>query len=139
MNGERKHTPPEILNRGSLLTYQEDGRERCFGYLFECPGHGIFEPAFGKLEVTPGESATHNQLLSQGEIEGLDQQCAIGMGGMFYIRKTEGQTTVVTWLGQEVSRDVRINGQVLTFRRKAMTFRGQLHKDQDAFGFKRIQ
>jgi hypothetical protein len=46
----------QILNRGSLLTYQEQGQERCFGYLFEFRGHGIYEPAFGKLEVTSAEA-----------------------------------------------------------------------------------
>ena len=138
MNGHQKRTPPEILNRGSLLTYQDDGGERCFGYLFEFPGHGVFEPTFGKLEVTPGETQTHNQSLSRAEIEGLDARCAVGMGGMFYLRKTGQQTVVVTWLGEEVSQDVHINGPMLTFRRKAMTFRGRLRRDQDAFGFKRI-
>jgi hypothetical protein len=137
MKGPRK--PPEILNRGSLLTYQDGGRERCLGYLFEFPGHGIFEPSFGKLEITPEEAKTHNQLLSQGELDGLDNHCATGMGGRFYTRKVDGQTRVVTWLGEEVSRDVRLQGPVLTFRRKGMAVRGRLRQDQDAFGFKRIQ
>ena len=87
MKGHRKRKPPGILNRGSLLTYQDEGRERCLGYLFEFPGHGIFEPTFGKLEVTSEEAKTHNQLLSQGEIEGLDKHCGVGMGGMFYTQE----------------------------------------------------
>jgi hypothetical protein len=131
--------PSEILNRGSLLTYQDKGQERCFGYLFGFPGHGIFEPNFGKLEVTSGEAATHNRLLSQAEIEGLDQNCAVGMGGLFYTRKAAGQTRVMTWLGEEVSRNVQVHGKVLTFQRKGMKFRGRLRTDQDAFSFKRIQ
>jgi len=139
VNGDRKRTPPEILNRGRLLAYQDDGRERCFGYLFEFAGHGIFDPTFGKLEVTSEEAKTHNRLLSHGEIEGLDNHCATGMAGMFYTRKTECQTAVVTWLGEEVSRDLRIKGQTLTFRRKGMTFRGRLHANRDVFSFKRIQ
>jgi hypothetical protein len=139
MNGHRKRTLPEILNRGSLLTYLDEGAERCLGYLFEFPGHGVFEPTFGKLKVTSEEAKTHNQLLSQGEIEGLDKHCAVGLGGVFYTKKTDRQTLVVTWLGEEVSQDVRIQGQVLTFRRKGMIFRGRLRQDQDAFGFKRIQ
>lgn len=138
MKGNRKRRPPEILNRGSLLTYQDNGRERCFGYLFEFPGHGIFEPTFGKLKVTSGEAKTHNRLLSQGEINGLDNHCATGMGGMFYTRQGEGRMIVVTWLGEEVSRDVQVHGNVLTFRRKAMTFRGRLRKTEDCFAFKRI-
>jgi len=138
MNGHRKHTPPQILNRGSLLTYQDDGQERCFGYLFEFAGHGIFDPTFGKLEVTSEEAKTHNRLLSQGEIEGLDNHCVTGMGGMFYTRKMDCQTLVITWLGEEVSRDVHVTGRTLTFRRKGMTFRGRLHPNRNVFSFRRI-
>ena len=75
---------PEILHRGSLLTYYDHGIERCFGYLFDFPGHGVFEPTFGKLDVSAEDASTHNQLLSQAEIDGLDQNCAVGLGGMFY-------------------------------------------------------
>ncbi len=139
MSAGRKREPPEILHRGSLLTYRDHGRERCFGYLFEFPGHGIFEPTFGKLAVNAEEVKTHNRLLSQGEIEGLDQHCGVGGGGTFYTRRTESQTIVVTWLGQEVSREVRVKGSVLTFRRKGMTFRGRLRREQDAFAFRRIR
>ena len=136
---KNKLKTPEILNRGSLLTYQDTGRERCFGYLMEFAGHGIYEPTFGKLAVTSAEASTHNQLLSQAEIQGLDNHCAVGLGGTFYTRKNERQTLVVTWLGEEVSREVQVRGQVLTFRRQAMTFRGRLRRDEDCFGFKRIQ
>jgi hypothetical protein len=139
MKGRRKQAPAEILNRGSLLTYLDKGRERCLGYLFEFPGHGIFEPTFGKLDLTAQEAQTHNQLLSQGEIEGLDQHCAVGMRGVFYTRQADKQTVIITWLGEEVSREVQIHGSVLTFHRKGMTFRGRLRQQQDAFAFKRIQ
>lgn len=130
---------PEILNRGSLLTYQDNGRERCLGYLMEFPGHGIYEPTFGKLEVTSEEARTHNALLSQGEIAGLEHNCAVGMGGTFYTRKADGRTIVVTWVGDEVSQDVQIKNNVLTFHRKAMTFQGRLRKDRDCFAFKRVE
>lgn len=130
---------PTIRNRGSLLTYQDNGHERCFGYLFEFPEHGIYEPTFGKLDVTSEEARTHNQLLSQAEIEGLDKNCAVGMGGTFYTKKVNGHAVVITWLGTEVSWDVRLRGDVLTFQRKGMSFRGHLRKDEDCFGFKRIE
>lgn len=134
-----KAKTPTILNRGSLLDYQDNGHERCFGYLFECPEHGIYEPAFGKLDVTSEESRTHNQLLSQADIEGLDNNCAVGMGGMFYTKNVDSRTLVVTWVGAEVSRDVRLRGEVLTFKRRELTFPGRLLKNQDCFRFKRIQ
>ena len=130
---------PEILHRGSLMTYQDNGQERCLGYLFDFPGRGVYEPTFGKLDVTSEEAKTHNQLLSRAEIEGLDQNCAVGLGGMFYTRKADGHTVVATWLGEEVSREVRVNGNVLTFTRKGMTFRGRLRQNEDCFCFRRIQ
>jgi len=64
---------PKILHQGSLMTHRDNRRERCFGYMFEFPGHGIFELTFGRLDVSSEDAKTHNQLLSQGEIAGLDQ------------------------------------------------------------------
>jgi hypothetical protein len=136
---KRTQSTPEIRHCGSLLTYQDKGTERCFGYLFNFPGHGVYEPTFGKLEVTPEEARTHNQLLSRAEVEGLDSNCAVGLGGMFYTRKAEGRPIVVTWLGEEVSREVQVHGQVLSFTRKGMTFRGRLRRGEDCFAFTRIQ
>jgi len=135
----KRRLPPAIRNRGSLLTYHDTGRERCFGYLFEFIGHGIYEPTFGKLDVDSAEARTHNQLLSQAEIKGLDENCAVGRGGTFYLKTEHGQPVVATWLGEVVSRDVQVRGQVLTFRRRVMTFRGRLRRHEDCFNFKRIQ
>src|SRR5690349_17147802 len=134
-----KRKIPEILNRGSLMTYQDNGTERCFGYMFHFPGHGIFEPTFGKLEVTPEEAKAHNSLLSRAGMEGLDKKCAVGLGGMFYTRKAEGRTVVVTWIGHKVSQAVEIKGSVLTFRRNGMEFRGRLREPEDCLWFKRVQ
>ena len=131
--------PPEILHRGNLLTYKDSGTERCLGYLLHFPGHGVFEPTFGKLDVSAEEAITHNQLLSQAEIDGLDQNCGVGLGGRFYTKKAEGRAIVATWLGQEVSREVQVRGHALTFTRKGMIFRGRLRREDDCFFFKRIQ
>jgi hypothetical protein len=134
-----KRKTPEIQNRGSLMTYRDNGSDRCFGYLFHFPEHGVFEPTFGKLDVTVEEANTHNRLLSQAEINGLDQNCAVGLGGIFYTKKENGHTIVATWFGEEVSRSVQIQGRVLTFNRSGMTFRGRRRQDQDCFCFKRIR
>ena len=139
MKSAKTRKAPAIRHRDSLMTYHDDGRERCFGYLLECPGHGIFEPTFGKLKVSSREAKTHNELLSQGEIAGLDQNCAIGMRGTFYIRKPNGQSIVTTWLGEEVSRDVQVRGRVIMFNRNGMTFRSRLPQEEDWFHFKRIR
>ena len=121
------------------MTYPDNHRERCLGYLFEFPGHGIFEPTFGKTEVSSEEATAHNRLLSEAQTQGLDNNCAVGMGGLFYAKKENGQLIVVTWLGDEVSRDVRVQGNVITFQRKGMTFRGRLRQNEDCFFFKRIE
>jgi hypothetical protein len=131
--------PPKILNRGSLLTYRDNTSERCFGYLFNSPGRGVFEPTFGKLDVSAEDTHTHNQLLSQAEIDGLDQNCGVGLGGRFYTRKAEGRTIVATWFGQEVSREVQVRGAALAFTRKGMTFRGRLRRKEDCFFFTRVR
>ncbi len=132
-NRQAEQTAPVLT-----LTYRDNGAERCFGYLFDFPGHGVFEPTFGKLDVSAEDAKTHNQLLSQAEIDGLGQNCVVGLGGMFYTRKAEGRTIVATWLGQEVSREVRVRGALLTFTRKGMKFRGRLRREEDCFFFKRI-
>jgi hypothetical protein len=139
MKSRSHKNAPEILHRGSLMTYQDNGSERCFGYLFDFPGHGVFEPTFGKLDASAEEARTHNQLLSQAEIQGLDRNCAVGLGGMFYTKRANGHPVVTTWLGEEVSRAVRVTGHVLTFTRNGMTFRCRLRRDQDCFCFKRVR
>ena len=139
MKPAKTRKTPEIRHRGSLMTYQDQGRDRCFGYLLGFPGHGVFEPTFGKLDVSSAEAKTHNELLSKGELAGLDQNCAVGMGGMFYTKRKNGHASITTWLGEEVSRDVQVNGNVITFNRNGMTFRGRLRPDEDCFHFKRIR
>ena len=80
-----------------------------------------------------------DRILSQAEIDGLDRNCAVGMGGVFYTKTFASKRLVVTWLGDEVSREVEVKGNTLTFRRKGMVFRGRLHREADCFSFKRIR
>jgi len=121
------------------MTYKEGDHEVCFGFLMNFTGNGIYEPNFGRMPVSPQEADIHNRLLSEGSIKGLDENCKVGMMGTFYVGKNGEQPVVQTWTGEEVSRDVEVHGQTITFRRKGKTFRGRLHKDADYFGFKRIQ
>ena len=129
---------PELRHRGSLMTYEAGGCECCLGYLMEFPGRGVYEPTFGKLEVTAEEARAHNQCLSEGEIAGLDQNCTVGMRGRFYVRRDNEHTVVTTWIGQEVSREVQLRGQTLTFTRLGRHFRGRLRRDNDSLKFQRI-
>lgn len=126
---------PTILNKGSLLTYKDGDKEFHLNYLFAFEGHGIYEPNLGMVDVTKEEAETHNKLLSDGEISGLDT-CEIGMGRNFYPSKD--RKTVSTWASGLVSKDVTVNGQVITFRRKGRTFSGRLRKHDESVFFKRI-
>ncbi len=121
------------------MTYREGDSERCLGYLVHFASRGVFEAVFGRLEVSVEEAQKHNRLLSQGEIDGLDQHCAVGMGGTFYCCQDNGHCLVITWLGQVVSREVRLVNQIITFVRQGRTFRGRLRPGRDCFSFKRIQ
>jgi len=121
-----------ITNNHGLLV--NDGT--LVGYLFNFQGHGIFSPD-GKVEVTAEQVDTHNRLLADAEIKGLDDNCQVGQRGTFYYVK--GQVT--TFTGNVVASPslVRVNGKSITFQRGTRLFRGTLQKDADCFNFKRIK
>lgn len=133
---------PTLENLGSLITYKdEDGTDRCLGYLMDFgPERGVFDANFGKVEVTKEQADTHNKLLDEAELKGLDANCEVGMGGSFYFRSgnVAEVNRVTTFLGTLVSDSVRVerSGHV-TFVRADKTYRGKLRKDQDLFNFKR--
>ena len=131
-----KRTPP-LEHKGSLITYRDGDGERCLGYLFHSAEHGTYDAALGRVDVTREEADVHNRLLSEALIKGLDERCAVGMGGTFYLR-TGSSAQVRTWTGDVVSSDVAIRGDAITFCRKGMTFRGRLPKDGQAFHFRRV-
>ena len=122
-----------IRNDGGLLI--DEGRGCCVGFLFNFEGHGIFSPD-GRVEaITPEQAETHNKLLSEALITGLDTNCEVGQGGTFYYSPTKG---VTTWVGTLVSNNVTVHGQSIKFSRNGKRFRGRLRKDADCFNFRRI-
>jgi hypothetical protein len=121
----------KLKNNDGLWTDEETGA--CVGYLMDFTGKGVFSPD-GKVDITPEQAKTHNDLLSQGEIKGLDENCQVGMQGTFYYIKGQVQT----FMGAVVSADVSVNGQSITFRRNGRVFRGRLQRDADCFNFRRI-
>ncbi len=129
---------PEFKHLGSLITVEQDGQETALGYLFDAPGHGIYDAHFGGVGVTSEDAKTHNQLLDQALIKGLEENCRVGLGGTFYCSRTSGKTEVRTWLGTIVSERAVLRGNVLTFQRKGMKFRGRVRKDEDCFNFRRV-
>lgn len=58
-------TMPKLLHKGSLITFLPKGcdKEQCLGYLMHFKGHGVYEPTFGKVDVTPQEADAHNAAL----------------------------------------------------------------------------
>ena len=108
--------------------------EHCVGYLFDFGGHGIFSPD-GAMQVTKEQAETHNGLLAQAELDGLDKNCEVGQYGTFYFAKGQVQT----WTGVLVSSDVICKGQSVTFRRNGKVYRGRLQKYADCFNFRRIK
>lgn len=131
---------PQLENLGSLITYKENGVDRCLGYLLSFEGKGVYEPSFGRVEVSAEHAAAHNKCLSFAEIEGLDH-CEIGQCGSFYYTQLPGdgaRVVVKTFTGDLVSSDAERKGKILTFRRKGKTFRGKISDNENLFLFKRI-
>ena len=100
-------------------------------------GHGVYEPTLGRVDVTPQEADAHNTALSRAEIDGLDNNCRVGMGGAFYLGASGGKSIIRTFIGDLVAEDVTARGRGVTFRRKGMTFKGR-RRDDDLLFFKRV-
>ena len=125
-----------IENHNGLLV--KDGQ--CLGYLFNFTGHGVFSPDGIASSITPEQVDTHNAVLAQAEIKGLDDCCEVGQHGTFYYINGRVQTFTSAIVAEGCS--VRKAGQVITFARNVggikKVFRGRLQKDADCFNFKRI-
>ena len=125
-----------LENVGSLITFN-DG-DRCLGYLWHAEGHGTFDANLGRVDVSKDNADTHNRLLDDALLNGLDENCQVGQGGTFYVGQHEGRTAIKTFLGTLISADVSLKGQSLTFRRKGRTFRGRMSRQHDLFNFRRV-
>ena len=121
-----------IQNENGLLI--DTNSNRCIGYLIDFSGRGIYSP-IGKVEITEETAKRHNELLSEAELAGLDNNCQIGQCGTFYFIGKQ----VTTFMGLIVSTNIRLVGNTITFTRNGKTFRGKLQKDADCFNFRRIK
>lgn len=126
-----------LENIGSLITYKnEEGQEQSLGHLLVHEGRA-FDPSFGCVDVSPADAKTHNQLLDEALLSGLDN-CRIGQGGHFYwVRKPN--LRVHTWTGLLVSDNVSVQGRNITFRRNGMVFSGKITKGVESFNFVRTE
>lgn len=127
-----------LENLGSLVTYKDGEQDRCLGYLMHFTGHGVYDAALGRVEVTPEQADIHNKLLDGAMLKGLDENCRVGQGGSFYVGSIEGRTAIKTFVGTVVSAQVTINGRSLTFRRNGNIFRGRMSNQHDLFNFRRV-
>ena len=129
-------TRENLENIGSLITIK--GTDACLGDLMHFDGHGTYDPNHGLVPVSKEEADTHNKLLDEARLQGLDRNCEVGQGSFFYFAGKAPDRKVTTFIGTVVSTDVRVKGQSITFVRKGKTFRGRLCKDADSFNFRRV-
>src|ERR1039458_5568344 len=119
---------PLLDNLGSLITYRDEGKDRCLGYLLSTEPWGVCDSTFGKVDVTPEQAAIHNKLLDEASLLGLDEGCEVGQGGTFYATTEDGRPVVRTWIGTLISDQCQKEGRSLTFWRADKKFRGTTTK-----------
>ena len=142
----RKCPPlPKLDNIGSLITFEDGDRTCCLGYLMHFEGRGVYDPTYGRVEVSPEDADEHNRLLDKGMVEGLDNQCEVGQGNCFYVSFADGRWMVRTFTGTLISNRVRVvmkpRGMYFIFARDGRKFRGRKrpgYAGEDVF-FKRIK
>lgn len=125
---------PKIVNDHGLLMVGD----QLLGHLLHFPGHGVYEPNLGMVDIKPDDVDEHNKLLDQALIQGLDGTCKVGEGGTFYFGKKDGKKIVTTFTGVVVSDQVDNTRVSITFRRNGRVFRGRKMKDADCFNFRRV-
>jgi hypothetical protein len=137
----RKRKPPKLENKGSLITYKENGQDVCLGALWYAEGHGRYDPTHGRVDVTKEEAEIHNRELDNAMLVGLDDQCQVGQGAMFYAHPKASESSnikVTTFNGTVVAIAHRYGKVMLAFTRHGRGFSGRIRKDADCVRFKRI-
>jgi hypothetical protein len=97
------------------------------------PEHGVYDADLGRVEVTPEVAQRHNQVFDGIMVKGLDENCAVGQGGQFYV----SGNTVKTWLGTVLGEAKKVRA-TLTFNRKGKTFKGKVSKGEETGFFERV-
>jgi hypothetical protein len=134
----KAETHPTFEHVGAVITYKDEGGDRCLGYLVCFEGLGVYAPSFGRVEVRRENADIHNRLLDAAMLEGLDQNCEIGMGGSFYVGTQDQRLVIKTFLGALVSSDCTQHGRVVTFSRGGKHYRGRTSRDRGLFNFRRV-
>ncbi len=137
----------KLFHIGSLITCTL-GRskvEECLGYLWAPEGHdGVYDPTYGKVNVSREDANTHNAELSKALVNGLDT-CAIGQWGSFYFN--DDKKAVNTFTGEVVAHRDNVSIKavpgklgkfIITFAYNGRVFRGEWSRNSDLFHFERI-
>jgi hypothetical protein len=122
-----------LENKDGLLTYEEDEVSCCLGYLMDFHAHGVYDATHGRVDVTPEDAQKHNQVFDAMMVKGLDENCAVGQGGHFYV----SGNTVKTWLGTVLGTAKKVRA-TYTFTRNGKTFRGKVSQGEEIGFFERI-
>ena len=101
-------TREDLENIGSLITIK--GTNTCLGDLMHFDGHGTYDPDHGLVPVSKEEADTHNKLLDEARLKGLDENCEVGQGSFFYFTRKAPDRKVTTFVGTVVSTDVASRG-----------------------------
>lgn len=133
----------KIESDGGLLTYRdEEGEIRPLGYLCHFEGRGVYDPALGKVDIATDQVGRHNKLLDRAMIRGLDQNCQVGQGTVFYVPCKRKDRSVRTWTGKLVGRlePAGRDPELLTFVRKGRVYSGRMPResDEEAIFFERV-
>lgn len=132
----RKRRPKlQLENLGSMITFKLDGKDRCLGYLWHAEEHGTYDATYGRVDVSKEDAAAHNAAFDKANVEGLDNQCEIGQGSIFYVgRNKDGSYRVSTWIGTVIAENARTSrpgGATIAFERKGRKFFGRLRRTSD--------
>ncbi len=152
----------ELENLGSLITIK--GTDRCLGYLMDFGprvGHekGIWCPCHGEVSrfgVTPDHAKAHNAALDEAMLKGLDENCQIGQGDAFYLKRGEHLTySITTFCGTIVANKdtggvhvqttkkyncrLRTYSLIVWFWRGGKQYKGSNNGFDDLVPFKRVK
>jgi hypothetical protein len=137
----RKRKPPKLENKGSLITYKDNGQDVCLGALWYAECHGCYDPTHGRVDVTKEEAEIHNRELDEAMLAGLDNQCQVGRGAMFYSHpypKDLWDIKVITFNGTHIAFAKRRGKRELVLTRAGRLFVGRIRRDADCVWFRRI-
>jgi hypothetical protein len=117
---------------GGLITIE--GTNNCLGDLLENQG-AVFDPSWGRVDVTPEQAKEHNRVLAKCLIDGLDK-CDVGLGQMFYITE---DNRVTTWGGELVGENVSKKKTEVVVHRGEKVFKGKRRKNTAAIFLARVK